>query len=127
MSLFGALPEDFLHFVWRTLNFDLKDLRTQEGDAIQILRPGRHNHGQGPDFLEASVRIGTVIWHGQVEIHTQGEDWFRHKHQDDAHYNATILHIVLNPGKRPALRQDGSPIPELVLKGRINELSLIHI
>lgn len=119
MSLFAALPEDFLQFVWKTLHFDLRELQTTNGMPIQIIHPGRHNHDQGPDFLEASVRIGGVLWHGHVEIHTHSEDWYRHKHERDAQYNATILHVVREAGHRPVLREDGSSIPELVLKDRI--------
>ncbi|MEM7375072.1 MAG: DUF2851 family protein [Bacteroidota bacterium] len=119
MSLFAALPEDFLHFVWKTLNFRLKDLRTSQGDLIQLIRPGIHNQDQGPDFLQASLRIGQVIWHGQVEIHVKAEDWYRHGHHLDPQYNATILHVVLQAGKRPAMRQDGTIIPECVLEPHI--------
>ena len=121
MSLFATLPEAFLHFVWKTLHFDLEDLRTSKGDPIQILHQGTHNHGQGPDFLHARLRIGEVMWYGHVELHVQGGDWFRHGHHEDVQYNPTILHVVLTPGSRPALREDDSSIPELILNPRIPE------
>ena len=119
MSLFGQLPEDFLHVVWKSLHFSLSDLQTTDGQPIHIISPGTHNQDAGPDFLDAQLRIGGMQWFGHVEIHLQSEDWFRHKHQHDPAYDAVVLHVVLSSDRRLAQRSDGSQIPELCLEGRI--------
>ncbi|MEM7654504.1 MAG: DUF2851 family protein [Bacteroidota bacterium] len=119
MSLFGQLPEDFLHVVWKSLHFSLSTLQTTDGQSIQIISPGIHNQDAGPDFLDAQLRIGGMQWFGHVEIHLDSEDWYRHKHQHDPAYDAVVLHVVGKSGKRLAQRSDGSHIPELSLEGRI--------
>jgi hypothetical protein len=119
MSLFSALPEDFLHFVWRTRHFSVQKLKTTTGEPVRILSPGIWNHDQGPDFLEAEIRIGDHHWHGQVELHLHSRDWYQHGHDADPLYNNTILHVVLHADGRPIYRSDGSVIPELSLTGLI--------
>ena len=116
MPLSNPFPEDFLHYVWRTLNFRLNHLEITNGKSIQIIHPGTWNHDQGPDFLDAHLLIEGIEWHGHVEIHVYSEDWYHHKHHLDKLYNNTILHVVWQSGKQGPIREDKSPIPELVLK-----------
>lgn len=112
-------PEEFLHFVWRHRYFETKGLRTADDQPVKILQTGLPNSHQGPDFRGAKVRIGDLEWAGQVEIHLDGADWYRHGHHEDPEYNAVVLHVALIPGPQPAIRQDGTAIPEILLKGRI--------
>ena len=113
------LPESFLHFVWRTKSFDHSNLRTTGNLPVKIIKPGIWNHNQGPDFSQATIKIGKVEWHGHVEIHVQTDDWYRHKHESDTHYNNTVLHVVHESSGNSVVRQDGTTIPEVVLADRI--------
>ena len=113
-------PEYLLHYVWHTLHFDRQDLVTACGKAVHVQFQGRWNRDQGPDFLNANLEIGGLQWHGNVEIHLHSKDWYRHAHQADPNYNSTILHVVLDSDGEPVFRQDGTEIPELALKGRID-------
>ena len=112
------MREDFLHYVWQHQYFDKADLRTAEGEEIQVLRPGHRNADAGPDFLNARLRLGEVEWNGAVEIHLRASDWARHHHQTDPKYDQVILHVV---GRHDAdvARTNGSPIPALALHTRI--------
>lgn len=120
MSLFAQLPEDFLHHIWRTCNFDLHGLTTEGGATVFIRKPGIWNHNQGPDFLDARLSIDGMDWHGQVELHVHSQDWYRHGHHLDKAYNNTILHVVLSSNGKQIFREDGTAIPELVLDKRIS-------
>ena len=113
------IPEDFLHYVWRTRSFDHRDLRTNKNQPVFIEKPGIWNHDQGPDFSDARVKIDDVVFHGHVEIHVQSEDWYRHRHHEDEKYNNTILHIAHTTNGKPVRRADGTVIPEIVLADRI--------
>ncbi|MDX2247422.1 MAG: DUF2851 family protein [Bacteroidia bacterium] len=115
------IPESFLHYVWRTRNFDTNDLQTTDGLPVVILQPGVWNHDQGPDFFQALIRVGEIEWSGQVEIHVHSKEWYLHGHDHDPLYNNTILHIVLHTQGEPVRREDGTTIPEVVLEGRIAE------
>ncbi len=120
MSLFSLPPESLLHFVWRERHLDTRNLRTRCGQAVDILHPGRHNHDQGPDFLAARIRLDGMLFHGHVELHVDGDDWYRHGHERDPRYNGCVLHVVFQQSGRPVLREDGTAIPELVIGERLS-------
>ena len=61
--------EQLLHYVFKHKLFPLKELRTSDGDPVEVIDPGLHNHNAGPDFFNAKVRIGQTLWVGNVEIH----------------------------------------------------------
>ena len=112
------MREDFYHYVWQHQYFDKADLRTAEGEEIQVLKPGYRNADAGPDFLNARLRLGDVEWNGAVEIHLRASDWSRHQHQTDPKYDQVILHVV---GQHDAdvARTDGTWIPTLALQTRL--------
>ncbi len=115
------MTESFLHYIWQFQYFDKQNLRTTDGAPVQILHPGMRNSHSGPDFTHARIKIDQLEWRGNVEIHIRSSGWLRHQHQNDAAYNSVILHVVWEVDK-PATRSDGSVIPVLELKNRVDEL-----
>ena len=113
-------PEDFLHFIWRSLQFDTGNLYTTNQQKLTIQYVGIWNHNQGPDFLQARLLLDNISWHGQVELHIKSEDWYAHKHHLDPNYNGVVLHVVWEKGKKAILREDGTAIPELVLAPHVS-------
>lgn len=113
------MKEDFLHFIWRFQYFDKQDLETTSGELVNILHPGFTNEDAGPDFSNAKVAINNINWHGHVEIHLSSADWNHHNHHLDPAYDNVILHVVWEDNKR-IHRSDGSPIPTLELKNKID-------
>lgn len=109
------MTEDFLQFAWKTLSFRTNHLRTRNQESVRILDPGMWNFDQGPDFLNARIKIGKVELHGHVEIHIHGDEWYRHGHHKDPMYAGTILHVVYEKSRESAMRLDGTKIPELVI------------
>ncbi|SFV34365.1 DUF2851 family protein [Thermoflavifilum thermophilum] len=89
------ISEKLLHFIWLYRYFQHQSLHTVQGEVVEILHPGIWNQdGQGPDFQEARIRIGSTLWVGDVEIHVRSSDWYRHQHAADVHYQKLILHVV---------------------------------
>lgn len=74
----------------------------------------------GPDFSEARIKIGELEWRGSVELHIQSSGWLAHQHQYDAAYEPVVLHVVWEYDK-PVVHKDGSKLPTLELKGRVDE------
>lgn len=86
--------EELLHFIWRTHRIPKIGLSTTEGENIEIIHPGVLNHNDGPDFANAKIRIGDVLWVGPVEIHIRSKEWYYHKHDLDTRYDSVVLHVV---------------------------------
>lgn len=88
------MHEDFLQYVWKNGLLQTNVLRTKAGERVEILDFGRHNTDAGPDFFNARVKVGSVLWAGNVEIHLRSSDWYRHNHHFDSAYDNVILHVV---------------------------------
>ena len=88
------MKEEFLHFVWRTQSFSQLPLTTTDGKVVQVEYPGFLNRHAGPDFMDARVQIGDVLWCGPVELHLKSSDWLLHGHTGDPRYDNVILHVV---------------------------------
>jgi hypothetical protein len=114
------MNESFLHYIWQFQYFEKTDLQTQEGESISIFKTGILNTNAGPDFSNAKIKIGSIDWAGNVEIHTKSSEWQNHNHATDKAYENVILHVVWE-NDTEIKRMDGSIIPALVLKGRVDE------
>ena len=112
-------PEEFLHFVWQFQYYEKADLKTTDGQSVVVTHTGFWNTDAGPDFKEARVHIGSIEWHGHIEIHLKSSDWYNHKHQMDAAYENVVLHVVWENDKE-VHRKDRTPLPQLELKNRIS-------
>jgi hypothetical protein len=116
--------EKILHFIWQYQYFDHQNLETESKETLQILKIGYANPNEGPDFLEAQLKVGNIVWAGSIEIHPKSQDWEAHLHHQHVAYEQVILHIVYEkPSKDEiyTLRPDGTSIPILVLEPRINK------
>ena len=112
------MREELLHFIWRTNKLQRKTLQTGDNESVQILDPGTHNMGSGPDFFNARIEINGQLWAGNVEIHLKSSDWYAHYHETDSNYNNVILHVVWEDDIS-VFRKDRSRIPTLELQHRI--------
>jgi len=89
------VPERFLRQLWKHQQFDTTHLASLDGRMIEVLSPGVLNTDGGPDFHEALIRIGGILYRGTVELHQHLDEWTAHDHHRDPKYNAVILHVVL--------------------------------
>lgn len=87
------MTEDFLYYVWQFRQYETP-VFTIDGEEITVLSPGTRNVDSGPDFFNCKLKIGDTTWVGNVEIHVNASDWFKHKHQYDDLFATIILHIV---------------------------------
>src|SRR5476651_2791589 len=112
------MNERLLQFIWQFQYFNKQRLVTSQGEELRILKPGTWNHHQGPDFSEATIRIGTTTWVGNIEIHILSSDWHKHKHTGDKHYANIILHVVWEEDV-PVYDANGHSFPCLVLQQQV--------
>ena len=112
-----AIPERFLRRIWIQQSFPASELKTTDGRPLKIILPGRLNRNSGPDFIGARIRIGEILFTGDVELHRYSENWREHRHHKDPRYNSVILHVVYG-GKQshaPPLTKSGRPVPVFIL------------
>ena len=112
------MRESWLHYLWKTKRLPL-ELKLVSGEVLQVIHPGYSSTESGPDFFNAQLQIGDLIWSGAVEIHIKSSDWFAHRHQFDAAYSNVILHVVYEHDKEVCVQ--GERLPVLELKSIISE------
>ena len=106
------MQETWLHQIWgnrlyESLTFEPPPC-IPKGVTPIVVDPGRYNTNGGPDFSNLKLRIGSLTWAGNGEIHCHATDWLRHGHQLDPAYNSVLLHIVLQDDG-PISLQAGTP------------------
>lgn len=89
------LNEKFLYHIWDAGHLQNK-LETVSGKQVKIIYQGQFNTDRGPDFKNAIIEIDSIPHRGDVEIHLKTGDWAAHGHDEDCHYNALVLHVVLD-------------------------------
>jgi len=102
------MDEEFLQFIWKFRLLE-NNLRTTDGQQLEIIKPGDQNSDSGPDFFNAMIDLGGTKWAGNVECHLKASDWFKHGHHTDASYDNIILHVVYTYDEC-ILREDGTPL-----------------
>ncbi len=110
------LTEELLHYAWKHNLYNNTELKSVFNEPIHVIHPGYQNFDEGPDFLDARIKIGEVLWAGSVEIHVDESDWEQHNHNENIHYEHVVLHVVYNANKGGNIV---ATLPTLELNGRI--------
>jgi hypothetical protein len=113
------MTERLLQFIWQFQYFNQKELEVLTGESLHVVHPGTWNTHQGPDFLQASIKIDGTLWIGHIELHVLTSDWFKHAHQHDKNYHSVILHVVWHHDELVK-----SAIPILTLEDKVPKLLL---
>lgn len=113
------ISEALLHYAWKHSIYSHFDFKTSDGQPLQIIHPGLPHQDAGPDFKQAVVKIGDLLWTGNVEIHVKSSDWLKHRHHEDAKYETVILHVVYEHDYEINYK-GGSPIPTFELKNHLS-------
>ena len=120
------MTEKLLQFIWQFQYFNKKELTTTAGESLQVINPGLLNSNQGPDFLDAKIRIAETTWAGSVELHLETSGWRKHKHEIDRNYNNVVLHVVWEDEENRAetATEQGAVLPIFELKDRVSKILL---
>jgi hypothetical protein len=109
------MNEKTLALIWQNRLFDPAGLHTTQGEPVQVVKTGYTNTMSGPDITDAQIRIGDILWTGNVELHTKSSHWPLHKHHLDHAYDNIILHVVFEDDE-PLADRRGNPVPTLVIQ-----------
>ena len=114
------MTEKLLQFIWKHRYFNQQKLELTTGESMTIDYPGELNTCQGPDFVNARIRINGHCWIGSVELHLYSSGWVKHNHTEDGNYQNVMLHVVWKQDRLDIKRN----IPQLELCNRIPKLML---
>ncbi len=117
------MTERLLQFIWQFQHYNKTGLYTEDGEPLQIIKPGMFNHNQGADFLQATIKIGSLTLVGNIELHINSTDWNKHKHSNDANYSNIILHVVWQHDGE-VKDANNQILPTLVLQNRVAKVLL---
>jgi hypothetical protein len=119
--------EELLQFIWEQRLYHTHALRTTDGRAVEVIKPGRIQRNSGPDLEGAQVRIDDQLWAGTVEVHLRSSDWDAHGHHVDPAYENVVLHVVYeHDAEVRTLR--GTPLPTIELYPRVDQASIaLHL
>ena len=117
------IHERFLRHIWSNQYLRHFALRTTDSRPVRVFDAGTLNTDGGPDFRNATIKIGSVTYCGDIEIHRTAIEWLQHQHQEDPRYNKVILHVVLEgtTGELPTTVFSGRTVPVLVLEPFLSE------
>src|SRR5687768_13587231 len=104
------MTERLLQYIWQFQYFNRGDLKTTNGEALEILYQGQLNTNQGPDFYNAKIKIGNTILARTIEVHCKASEWLQHQHHTDHNYRNVILHVVI---ENDGIIQNNIPVLEL--------------
>ena len=103
-----------LQNIWKNQLFKSKIYFSSLGQKIEIIKVGELNKNSGADFSNAIIKIDDLKWVGDVEIHINSSDWFKHKHHQNKAYDKVILHIVYHHDK-VVTNTENKEIPTIIL------------
>lgn len=117
------MTEKLLQFIWQFQYFNKSSLVTEQGDVLQIIKYGSLNTNQGPDFLNASIKLNDITLAGNIEVHIKASQWHQHNHSTDNNYKNIILHIVWENDEQ-IFDDNNIEIPTLVLQNLVPKILL---
>ncbi len=119
------ISELLLHWIWQKRLYHAEALRTLEGEAVEVISPGRASEGSGPDFIGSEVRIGQMRWVGSIEIDRTPTQWYAHRHHENPQYRTVVLHVVWEaPSGATTVDDLGRSVPILPLASAVPEAQL---
>ena len=111
------ISEKMVTVAWQNLVNQGCRLKTESGEALQVIYPGKTSDLPGSDFQGAVIRVKRQTFRGNIELHVNASDWHKHEHDRNPAYNGVVLHVAWRRdcGDVIAL-QNGTVIPSVTLE-----------
>lgn len=118
------IPERLLGKFWKERAARLTGLRTEAGQRVRVVYPGRSGVTAGPDFRDALLEVeGLGLVRGNVELHLDQRDWDSHGHGGDPNYNGVVVHGALEVFSTETRLHSGSTAVVVDLGSLLTEAS----
>ncbi|MDD5287703.1 MAG: DUF2851 family protein [Dehalococcoidales bacterium] len=115
------VTEKLVTEAWQSLLATTRKLKTETGQTLTVIYPGRTSDAPGSDFQDAVIRVGRQDVRGNIEVHVRSGDWRKHGHHRNPVYNGVVLHVVMWHGCPYETKlQNGAVIPTVTLNNLKN-------
>ena len=94
-SLKNDVTEKLVTAAWQNLLTKGGELRTESGQSLRVIYPGKTSDAPGSDFQDAVIKINRHLLKGNIEVHVNSSDWHHHGHHLNPAYNGVVLHVAL--------------------------------
>jgi hypothetical protein len=102
--------------MWQKLLNTGYKLKTESGQSLNVIYPGKTSDRPGSDFQDAVITIGGQTVKDNIEVHVKSGDWRTHGHHRNLAYNRVVLHVVMWHDRRDAIElQNGMMIPTVII------------
>ena len=116
------ITEKQLARLWQRRAARSRALRTERGNRIRVLYPGRPGVTAGPDFRDALLLVENQgLVQGDVEVHLRQHDWRSHGHHEDPNYNGVALHVALETTGAHSSTASGGKPPLVALRALLDD------
>jgi hypothetical protein len=112
----GEITEKLVTEAWQGLLDKGCKLKTESGDVLRVIYPGKTSDAPGSDFQDAVIHINRRTLKGNIELHVNASDWHKHEHDRNPAYNGVVLHVAWRRDCPEAIvLQNGTIIPSISL------------
>jgi hypothetical protein len=117
-------PEYLLQAIWQHQRVLREQLKTSDGQPVNVLHPGFRSVEGGPDFRGAVIQFGnSPPKNGDVEVDIRSSGWRAHGHDRNPAFKNVILHVVWDNERTGSVALPLLPLHP-VLDASLGELSL---
>ncbi len=118
LSSTGDVTEKLVTEAWQGLLDRGCRMKTESGEALRIIYPGKASDAPGSDFQDAVIHVSRRTLKGNIELHVNASDWHKHEHDRNPAYNGVVLHVAWRRDCPEAIvLQNGTIIPSVSLCG----------
>lgn len=116
------MQQDFLRHIWQSQQFDCSELKTVQGEPLQILHPGFYLQMTDSDFFNAQLLIGTLRWVGSVAVYPKSSDW----NAERMSVSDNVILLVVHEHDAKVSRNDQAELPVLELQAYLTPEIVQH-
>ena len=78
LGLEEDVTEKLVTKTWQNLLTTGCKLKTESGQSLTVIYPGKTSDAPGSDFQDAVIKVGKQTLKGNIEVHAESSDWRKH-------------------------------------------------
>ena len=111
------VTEKMVTEAWQDLLDNGYKLKTEAGQSLRVIYPGKNSDAPGSDFQDAVISVNRQMFRGNIELHVKSSDWHKHEHDRNPIYNGVVLHVAWQQDCDSDIKlQNGAVIPTIILE-----------